>query len=314
MKQYLELAQKILGEGMIKGDRTGVGTKSIFGYQMRFDLNEGFPLLTTKRVAFGLIKSELLWFLKGDTNIQYLLEQNNHIWDEWAFERYVKSEEYHGPDMTDFGIRAQKDEAFNKIYKEEMDKFTENILNDDAFAEKHGSLGNVYGAQWRSWPSADGGTIDQIQNVIDTIKNNPDSRRHIVSAWNPDEVDNMALPPCHTLFQFYVADGKLSCQLYQRSADIFLGVPFNIASYALLTHLVAHETGLEVGEFVHTFGDAHLYLNHLEQINLQLSRETKSLPQLVLNQEKESVFDFDMEDIKVIDYNPHKGIKAPIAV
>lgn len=314
MKQYLELAQKILGEGMIKGDRTGVGTKSIFGYQMRFDLNEGFPLLTTKRVAFGLIKSELLWFLKGDTNIQYLLEQNNHIWDEWAFERYVKSEEYHGPDMTDFGIRAQKDEAFNKIYKEEMDKFTENILNDDAFAEKHGSLGNVYGAQWRSWPSADGGTIDQIQNVIDTIKNNPDSRRHIVSAWNPDEVDNMALPPCHTLFQFYVADGKLSCQLYQRSADVFLGVPFNIASYALLTHLVAHETGLEVGEFVHTFGDAHLYLNHLEQINLQLSRETKSLPQLVLNQEKESVFDFDMEDIKVIDYNPHKGIKAPIAV
>lgn len=314
MKQYLELAQKILGEGMIKGDRTGVGTKSIFGYQMRFDLNEGFPLLTTKRVAFGLIKSELLWFLKGDTNIQYLLEQNNHIWDEWAFERYVKSEEYHGPDMTDFGIRAQKDEAFNKIYKEEMDKFTENILNDDAFAEKHGSLGNVYGAQWRSWPSADGGTIDQIQNVIDTIKNNPDSRRHIVSAWNPDEVDNMALPPCHTLFQFYVADGKLSCQLYQRSADIFLGVPFNIASYALLTHLVAHETGLEVGEFVHTFGDAHLYLNHLEQINLQLSRETKSLPQLVLNQEKESVFDFDVEDIKVIDYNPHKGIKAPIAV
>lgn len=314
MKQYLELAQKILGEGMIKGDRTGVGTKSIFGYQMRFDLNEGFPLLTTKRVAFGLIKSELLWFLKGDTNIQYLLEQNNHIWDEWAFERYVKSEEYHGPDMTDFGIRAQKDEAFNKIYKEEMDKFTENILNDDAFAEKHGSLGNVYGAQWRSWPSADGGTIDQIQNVIDTIKNNPDSRRHIVSAWNPDEVDNMALPPCHTLFQFYVADGKLSCQLYQRSADVFLGVPFNIASYALLTHLVAHETGLEVGEFVHTFGDAHLYLNHLEQINLQLSRETKSLPQLVLNQEKESVFDFDVEDIKVIDYNPHKGIKAPIAV
>ena len=314
MKQYLELAQKILGEGMIKGDRTGVGTKSIFGYQMRFDLNEGFPLLTTKRVAFGLIKSELLWFLKGDTNIQYLLEQNNHIWDEWAFERYVKSEEYHGPDMTDFGIRAQKDEAFNKIYKEEMDKFTENILNDDAFAEKHGSLGNVYGAQWRSWPSADGGTIDQIQNVIDTIKNNPDSRRHIVSAWNPDEVDNMALPPCHTLFQFYVADGKLSCQLYQRSADIFLGVPFNIASYALLTHLVAHETGLEVGEFVHTFGDAHLYLNHLEQINLQLSRETKSLPQLVLNQEKESVFFFVLEDIKVIDYNPHKGIKAPIAV
>lgn len=314
MKQYLNLAQKILDEGMTKEDRTGVGTKSIFGHQMRFDLNEGFPLLTTKRVAFGLIKSELLWFLKGDTNIRYLLEHNNHIWDEWAFERYVESEDYHGSDMTDFGLRAQKDEVFNKIYKEEMNKFTDQILNDDVFAEKYGSLGNVYGAQWRSWPTSDGGTIDQIQKVIDSIKNNPDSRRHIVSAWNPDEVDDMALPPCHTLFQFYVADGKLSCQLYQRSADVFLGVPFNIASYALLTHLVAHETGLEVGEFVHTLGDAHLYSNHLEQINLQLSRETKPLPQLVFNQEKKSIFEFDVEDIKVIDYNPHKGIKAPIAV
>ena len=314
MKQYLELAQKILDEGVTKSDRTGVGTKSIFGHQMRFDLQEGFPLLTTKRVAFRLIKSELLWFLKGDTNIRYLLEHNNHIWDEWAFERYVKSKDYEGPDMTDFGLRAQEDEVFKEVYEQEMASFTNKILLDEDFAEAHGSLGNVYGAQWRSWPSAEGGVIDQIANVIDSIKNNPDSRRHIVSAWNPDEIEDMALPPCHTLFQFYVADGKLSCQLYQRSADVFLGVPFNIASYALLTHLIAHETGLEVGEFVHTLGDAHLYLNHLDQINLQLSRDSRALPELVLNKDKDSVFDFDVEDIEVKDYKPHKGIRAPIAV
>ena len=314
MKQYLDLAQKILDVGVTKGDRTGVGTKSIFGHQMRFDLQKGFPLLTTKRVAFRLIKSELLWFLNGDTNIRYLLEHNNHIWDEWAFERYVDSEHYDGPDMTNFGIRAQEDEEFNKVYKAEMDKFTNRILLDEDFAEEFGSLGNVYGAQWRSWSSADGGTIDQIKNVIDSIKNKPNSRRHIVSAWNPDEIEDMALPPCHTLFQFYVADGKLSCQLYQRSADLFLGVPFNIASYALLTHLIAKETGLEVGEFVHTFGDAHIYSNHFDQINLQLSRDTKELPKLVLNEEKESIFDFEVDDIEVVDYKPHKGIRAPIAV
>lgn len=314
MRQYLDLAQTILDKGVTKEDRTGVGTKSIFGHQMRFDLSEGFPLLTTKRVAFGLIKSELLWFLKGNTNIRYLLENNNHIWDEWAFERYTSSQDYDGPDMKDFGLRAQEDEEFNSVYKEEMKKFTEKILSDKAFAEEHGSLGNVYGAQWRSWPSTKGGTIDQIQNVIASIKNNPDSRRHIVSAWNPDEIEDMALPPCHTLFQFYVADGKLSCQLYQRSADVFLGVPFNIASYALLTHLIAHETGLEVGEFIHTFGDAHLYLNHMEQIERQLSRDTRQLPKLKLNQNKQSVFDFEAEDIEVIDYKPHKGIRAPIAV
>jgi len=314
MKQYLELAQKILDEGVTKEDRTGVGTKSIFGHQMRFDLQEGFPLLTTKKVAFRLIKSELLWFLKGETNIRYLLEHNNHIWDEWAFERYVNSEDYHGPDMTNFGLRAQEDAEFNDVYQNEMKQFTEKVLKDEAFAGKYGSLGNVYGAQWRSWPAADGGTIDQIEKVIASIKNNPDSRRHIVSAWNPDEIEDMALPPCHTLFQFYVADGKLSCQLYQRSADLFLGVPFNIASYALLTHLIAEETGLEVGEFVHTFGDAHIYLNHLDQINLQLSRETRSLPRLVLNDEKDSVFDFDVDDIKIVDYDPHQGIRAPIAV
>lgn len=314
MKQYLDLARKILDEGITKDDRTGVGTKSIFGHQMRFDLQEGFPLLTTKRVAFGLIKSELLWFLKGDTNIRYLLEHKNHIWDEWAFERYVASEDYEGPDMTNFGIRAQEDEAFNEVYQVELNRFRKLVLEDEVFAEKHGSLGNVYGAQWRSWPDAEGGTIDQIAKVIESIKNNPDSRRHIVSAWNPAEIEDMALPPCHTLFQFYVADGKLSCQLYQRSADVFLGVPFNIASYALLTHLVAQETGLEVGEFVHTLGDAHLYSNHMDQIKLQLSRSTKELPQLVLNKDKESVFDFEVDDIQVENYKPAKGIRAPIAV
>lgn len=314
MKQYLDLAQHILDEGMTKKDRTGVGTKSIFGHQLRFDLQEGFPLLTTKRVAFNLIKSELLWFLKGDTNIRYLLEHNNNIWNEWAFERYCSSDAYTGPDMTDFGLRALEDESFNAVYKEEMEKFKTKILEDQAFADEFGHLGNVYGAQWRSWPDQEGGVIDQIENVIDSLKNNPDSRRHIVSAWNPAEIEDMALPPCHTLFQFYVADGKLSCQLYQRSADIFLGVPFNIASYALLTHLIAKETGLEVGEFVHTFGDAHLYLNHLDQINLQLSRETRALPLLELNDDKESIFDFEVDDIKVVDYKPHKGIKAPIAV
>lgn len=314
MQQYLDLANKIMIEGTEKNDRTGVGTKSIFGHQMRFDLQKGFPLLTTKRVAFRLIKSELLWFLKGDTNIRYLLEENNHIWDEWAFEKYIKSEDYTGPDMTSFGIRSQQDDYFNKVYKKEMNAFTQKVLEDNEFAEKYGTLGNVYGAQWRSWPTTDGNTIDQIKNVINTIKNNPDSRRHIVTAWNPGEVDDMALPPCHALFQFYVADGKLSCQLYQRSGDVFLGVPFNIASYALLTHMIARETDLDVGEFVHTLGDAHIYSNHYDQVNEQLTRSPKSLPKLILNEEKSSVFDFDINDIKIENYEPHPAIKAPIAV
>lgn len=311
---YLDLGRKILKEGHVKGDRTGTGTKSIFGYQMRFDLSEGFPLLTTKRVPFGLIKSELLWFIKGDTNIRYLLEHNNHIWDEWAFERYIKSDDYQGPDMTDFGHRVLSDEAFKATYEEQHKLFCEKILTDRDFADKHGELGNIYGAQWRHWETKDGSFIDQLQNVIDMIKTSPDSRRLIVSAWNPEDVPTMALPPCHTMFQFYVNDGKLSCQLYQRSADVFLGVPFNIASYALLTHLIAHETGLEVGDFVHTLGDAHLYSNHIEQMEEQLSRTVRNAPKLILNQEKESVFDFEMDDISLEGYDPHPTIKAPIAV
>ncbi|MBO0440945.1 thymidylate synthase [Candidatus Enterococcus ikei] len=311
---YLALGRKILEEGHLKEDRTGTGTRSIFGHQMRFDLSEGFPLLTTKRVPFGLIKSELLWFLKGDTNIRYLLQHNNHIWDEWAFERYIKSEDYHGPDMTDFGRRVLADEAFKASYEKEHKEFCENILTDEAFAVKYGELGNIYGAQWRHWETKEGHFIDQLKNVIDMIKKTPDSRRLIVSAWNPEDVPSMALPPCHTMFQFYVNDGKLSCQLYQRSGDVFLGVPFNIASYALLTHLIAHETGLQVGDFVHTIGDAHLYTNHVDQMNEQLTRDIRSFPNLKLNQEKQSVFDFEMEDIVIEGYDPHPAIKAPIAV
>lgn len=312
--EYLNLGKKVLEDGHVKTDRTGTGTKSLFGYQMRYDLQKGFPLLTTKRVPFGLIKSELLWFIKGNTNIRYLLQHNNHIWDEWAFERFVKSEEYAGPDMTDFGRRALVDEGFKAVYAVEKETFCTRILEDDTFAAKYGELGNVYGAQWRKWKTTQGETIDQLKDVIHQIKTTPDSRRMLVSAWNPEDVPNMALPPCHTLFQFYVADGKLSCQLYQRSADIFLGVPFNIASYALLTHLIAHEAGLEVGEFVHTLGDAHLYSNHFDQMKKQLTREPRNFPTITLNKSKTSIFDFEMEDIQIEGYDPHPGIKAPIAV
>ena len=264
MKQYLKLLKHVLDNGTTKEDRTGTGTKSVFGYQMRFDLSKGFPLLTTKKLHLKSIIHELLWFLKGDTNIKYLQDNGVRIWNEWA--------------------------------------------------DKNGELGPVYGHQWRSWPDYNGGTIDQVSNLINQIKNNPDSRRLIVSAWNVAEVDNMALPPCHTLFQFYVANGKLSLQLYQRSADIFLGVPFNIASYALLLMMVAQVTDLEVGEFVHTFGDAHIYSNHIEQVHEQLSREPRTLPTMKINADVKSIFDFKFEDFQLENYNPHPHIKGVVAV
>ncbi|MBP3331964.1 MAG: thymidylate synthase [Tidjanibacter sp.] len=264
MKQYLDLLTKVMNEGVIKSDRTGTGTKSIFGYQMRFDLSAGFPVLTTKKLHLRSIIHELLWFLQGDTNIKYLHDNKVTIWDEWA--------------------------------------------------DENGDLGHVYGYQWRSWPTPQGGHIDQIANLVESLKKNPDSRRHIVSAWNVAEIDEMALPPCHALFQFYVADGKLSCQLYQRSADIFLGVPFNIASYALLTMMMAQVVGLEPGEFVHTLGDAHIYLNHFDQVNEQLSREPRALPVMKINPDVKSIFDFKYEDFSLEGYDPWPTIKAPIAV
>lgn len=264
MQQYLDLLRHIQAHGTMKGDRTGTGTISTFGYQMRFDLAQGFPALTTKKLHLRSIIHELLWFLKGDTNIQYLHDNHVTIWDEWA--------------------------------------------------DAHGDLGHVYGYQWRSWPTPQGGHLDQITQVVDQIRNNPDSRRLIVSAWNVAEIDTMALPPCHALFQFYVADGKLSCQLYQRSADVFLGVPFNIASYALLTLMVAQVTGLGIGEFIHTLGDAHIYLNHLEQVNLQLTRTPKSLPVMKINPDVTSIFDFRYEDFVLENYHPDSSIKAPIAI
>lgn len=313
-QQYLTLAQYVLDHGHQKGDRTGTGTLSTFGYQMRFDLQKGFPILTTKKVAFGLVKSELLWFLRGDTNIRFLLAHNNHIWDEWAFKKWVESDEYQGPDMTDFGHRWLTDPAFKAVYLAEKKAFCERILADDEFAARYGNLGDVYGAQWRHWQTRRGETIDQIKNVIEAIKTTPDSRRLIVSAWNPEDVPTMALPPCHTLFQFYVNDGKLSCQLYQRSADIFLGVPFNIASYALLTHLIAKECGLAVGEFIHTLGDAHLYSNHLDQIREQLARPVHQAPQLILPDQPMQLSEYTPADIQLANYEHEAAIKAPVAV
>ena len=264
MKQYLDLLQHVLDNGTDKSDRTGTGTRSVFGYQMRFNLADGFPVLTTKKLHLKSIIHELLWFLAGDTNIRYLKENGVRIWDEWA--------------------------------------------------DENGDLGRVYGAQWRSWRGANGETVDQIANVVRQIRQTPDSRRLIVSAWNPAEVDDMALPPCHALFQFYVANGKLSCQLYQRSADIFLGVPFNIASYALLTMMMAQVCGLQVGEFVHTLGDAHLYQNHLEQARLQLTREPRALPKMHINPDVRDIFAFQFDDFELQDYDPHPHIKAQVSV
>jgi thymidylate synthase len=264
MRQYLDLLRRVRAEGVRKADRTGTGTLSVFGHQMRFDLAEGFPLVTTKKLHLKSIVHELIWFLKGDTNTGYLRANGVSIWDEWA--------------------------------------------------DQNGDLGPVYGKQWRSWSAPDGRTIDQISEVVQTLKTNPDSRRMIVSAWNPADIPDMALAPCHCLFQFYVAEGRLSCQLYQRSADVFLGVPFNIASYALLTLMIAQVTGLEPGEFVHTFGDAHLYLNHVEQADLQLTRAPRPLPRLTLNPKVKDLFDFEFEDVELIGYDPHPHIKAPVAV
>lgn len=309
---YHNLCRTVLEKGKSKDDRTNTGTLSVFGHQMRFDLSKGFPLLTTKKVSFKLVATELIWFMRGDTNIKYLLKYNNNIWNEWAFLKWIESEEYNGPDMTDFGHRALVDDAFNAQYQEQVQIFKHRILTDNDFATKFGDLGNVYGKQWRNFETKNGST-DQLSEVIHSIKTNPTSRRHIISAWNPGEIDTMALPPCHTMFQFYVHDNKLSCQLYQRSADIFLGVPFNIASYSLLTHLIARECGLEVGEFIHTLGDAHIYSNHVDAINEQLSRESFAPPSLKINSDK-SLFELEYEDFEIVNYKAHPAIKAPIAV
>lgn len=293
MQQYHDLVQRVLREGVQKGDRTGTGTLSVFGHQMRFNLQEGFPLLTTKKVHVKSILHELLWFLQGSTNIEYLAQNKVRIWDDWPFAAYQKSPEYQGEDIREF---AQK------------------VADHPDFAKQWGELGPVYGYQWRSWPAPDGSSIDQISQIVDQIKNNPNSRRIIVNAWNVGFVEQMALPPCHAFFQFYVADGKLSCQLYQRSADIFLGVPFNIASYAFLVHMVAQACDLEVGDFVHTLGDAHIYNNHIEQLELQLTRDFRALPQLKLNPERTNIFDFTYEDFEIVGYDPHPHIPGKVAV
>lgn len=298
MKQYLDLLRRIEAEGVVRGDRTGTGTKGVFGHQMRFDLREGFPLLTTKKVFLKGVIHELLWFLKGDTNIKYLVDNGVHIWDNDAYR-------YYGECCAREGVPALGREEFLQAVGEEAPS--------PVGGYRFGDLNHVYGYQWRSWPKPDGGCIDQIARVVEQIRTNPESRRLLVSAWNVAEVDQMALPPCHVLFQFYVADGRLSCQLYQRSADTFLGVPFNIASYALLTMMTAQVCGLEPGDFVHTLGDAHLYLNHLEQAAEQLAREPRPLPRMRLTPGVQSLFDFRYEDFRLEGYDPWPAIKAPMS-
>lgn len=293
MKQYLDLLRHIKEVGTPKSDRTGTGTISTFGYQMRFDLSEGFPLLTTKKVHLKSIIHELLWFITGDTNIKYLVDNNVRIWNEWPYRNFTKSSDYNG---------------------ETLKEFVELVKNSEEFSKKHGELGPVYGHQWRHFEGPDGKFKDQLFEVIDNIKNNPDSRRLIVSAWHPALIEDMALPPCHMMFHFYVNDGKLSCQLYQRSADTFLGVPFNIASYALLTMMIAQVTNLELGEFIHTLGDTHVYNDHLEQIDLQLTRTPRKLPIMLINKDVKNIEDFKFSDFELTEYNPYPGIKGKVSV
>ena len=301
MKQYLDLLKLVKETGIKKEDRTGTGTISIFGHQMRFNLQDGFPLMTTKKVNLDSIIHELLWFIRGDTNIRYLVQNGVNIWNDWPFQSW----------LNETG-QANKYTMHSKEWKEMMKTFVETIIRDEDFASQYGDLGPVYGKQWRDFEG-----VDQLQQVIKDIKNSPDSRRLIVSAWNPKDIPVMiksGLPPCHTLFQFYVSNGRLSCQLYQRSADVFLGVPYNIASYALLTLMIAKISGLEPGEFVHSFGDTHIYLNHLEQVEEQLSREPHSLPQLKIKNNRSSLFEFEINDFELTEYDPHPFISAPIAV
>lgn len=305
MRQYLELLQDIKKNGVKTSTRQGTDALSVFGRQMRFDLSEGFPALTTKKLFMRGIIHELLWFLQGSTNIKYLVDNDVHIWDEWPYRHYLQSQGKKVPS------------SLSNEWKKGIEEFIERIKSDEKFAKKYGELGPVYGSQWRKWPKPDGGHIDQIGNAIETIKTNPASRRIIVSAWNVAEVEEMAkagLPPCHTLFQFYVREGKLSCQMYQRSADTFLGVPFNIASYALLTMMMAQVTGLKAGDFIHTLGDTHLFLNHFEQADLQLSRKPKPLPKMKINHKIKSIDSFTIDDFELVGYDPYPAIRAPIAV